>query len=85
MPKRWKTRYKGDVTVVNKHLDSKTKNQTEEEKSKGNKKNQERFKRNKQRRKKIFLLFLNWQKGKRGENIYNIKHSFNLVLDLGKF
>jgi hypothetical protein len=50
-----KIRYKGVVTVVNKHLDSKTENQTEEIKKK---QNQERFKRNKQRRKKIFLLFL---------------------------
>ena len=33
---------------------------------------------------KYFCCFLNWQKGKRGENIYNIKHSFYLVLDLGK-
>ena len=58
LPLRWTLRYKGDVTVVNKHLDSKTKTETEDKKSKRSKKNQERIQ-EKQTKKKanIFVVF----------------------------
>ena len=70
-----KIRYKGDVTAVNKHLDSKTKE------SKEPRKIQEKQTKKKEN---IFVVFDLVKRQKKKQIYTKIKHSFYLVLALGK-
>ena len=76
MPLRWKIRYKGDVTVVNKHLDSKTKTETEDKIKKKQKEPRKNSRETNKEERKYFRCFWFSTKAKEEANIYNINTLF---------